>query len=165
MKITTQMARLLALAAFMAVLHAGVANASHEAESPAVASLPAIKVSFKLDPRITRGMYMGDRWVSPPTYTGVHAGKEITVDARVEGLDAGGKLAAASPTWTPEDTDMMRVVPSQGRQVRITVRRAGESALTVTWGKVTRKMTVKATTREDSIQVEISQHEKVNGEH
>jgi len=102
-------------------------------------------------------MYMGDRWVSPTNFTGVHAGKEITVDARVEGIDAGGKLAAASPVWTPEDPDMMRVLPSQGRQVRITVRRAGESALTVTWGKVTRKLTVKATTRDDTIQVEITQ--------
>jgi len=157
MKITTQMARLLALAAFMAVLHAGVAKASREVASPAAASLPAIKVSFKLDPRLTRGMYMGDRWVSPPTFTGVQAGKETTVDARVEGIDTGGKLAAASPVWTPEDTDMMRVLPSQGRQVRITVRRAGESALTVTWGKVTRKLTVKATTRDDTIQVEITQ--------
>jgi len=157
MMIITSITRLLALAALIAVLPYEVANAAREAPTPAAASLPAIKVSFKLDPRITRGMYMGDRWVSPPTFTGVQAGKETTVDARVEGIDTGGKLAAASPVWTPEDTDMMRVLPSQGRQVRITVRRAGESALTVTWGKVTRNLTVKATTRDDTIQVEITQ--------
>ena len=157
MMIINSITRLLALAALIAVLPSGVANAAREAPTPVAASLPAIKVSFKLDPRITRGMYMGDRWVSPPTFTGVQAGKETTVDARVEGIDTGGKLAAASPVWTPEDPDMMRVLPSQGRQVRITVRRAGESALTVTWGKVTRKLTVKATTRDDTIQVEITQ--------
>jgi hypothetical protein len=126
MKIITKITSLLALAAFIAVLPAGVANAAREAADPATASVAAIKVSFKLDPRITRGMYMGDRWVSPPTYTAAaQAGKEITIDARVEGLDPGGKLKASTPSWIAEDPDMVLVSPDKGRQVTITVRRAG----------------------------------------
>ena len=157
MMLTAKFFRLFAIAALIAALPTGVGHASQKAAGPVAVSLPAIKVSFKLDPRITRGMYMGDRWVSPPTYSGVQAGKEITVDARVEGLDAGGKLAGATPAWRAEDPDMVRVSPDKGRQVRITVLRAGVSALTVTWGKTARKLAVKATTREDAIQVEISQ--------
>ena len=157
MRIITSIAHLLVLAAFTAVLPAGVAHASREATGPAADSVSGIKVSFKMDPRITRGMYMGDRWVSPPTHIGVQAGKEITVEARVEGLDAGGKPTCASPAWTPEDPDMVRVSRGQGRQVRITVLRAGESALSVTCGKAGRKLAVKATTKDNTIQVEISQ--------
>ena len=157
MRIITSIAHLLVLAAFTAVLPAGVAHASREATGPAADSVSGIKVSFKMDPRITRGMYMGDRWVSPPTHIGVQAGKEITVEARVEGLDAVGKPACANPAWTPEDPDMVRVSPDRGRQVRITVLRTGESALSVTCGKASRKLVVKATTKENAIQVEISQ--------
>ena len=157
MRIIKSIARLLVLAAITAVLPAGVAHALREATGPAADPVSGVKVSFKLDPRITRGMYMGDRWVSPQTHIGVQAGKEITVEARVEGLDAGGKPACASPAWIPEDPDMVRVSPDRGRQVRITVRRAGTSALTVACGKASRELTVKATAREDAIQVEISQ--------
>jgi hypothetical protein len=157
MMLTAKFFRLFAIAALIAALPTGVGHASQKAAGPAAVSVSAIKVSFKLDPSITRGMYMGDRWVSPPTYSGIQAGKEITVDARVEGLDAGGKLAGASPAWRAEDTDMVRVSPGKGRQVRITVRRAGESALTVTCGKAARELTIKATTSDNVIQVEISQ--------
>jgi hypothetical protein len=38
-----------------------------------------IAVVFKLDPRLTAGLYMGDRWVSPPTYSTVHPGKQATL--------------------------------------------------------------------------------------
>ena len=157
MLIITHISRLLALAALITFIPAGVGNASQKAAGPSAVSVPAINVSFKLDPRITRGMYMGERWVSPPTYTAAQTGKEITVDARVDGLDAAGKLAGASPAWRAEDPDMVRVSPAHGRQVRITVRRSGESVLSVTCGKATRKLTVKATTRDNVTQVEISQ--------
>jgi len=157
MLIINHIVRLLTLAAFMICIPAGIGNTSQKAAGPAAVSAPALNVSFKLDPRITRGMYMGERWVSPPTYTTAQAGKEITVDARVDGLDAAGKLAGASPVWKAEDLDMVRVSPGHGRQVKITVRRSGESVLSVTCGKAIRKLTVKAITRDNITQVEISQ--------
>jgi hypothetical protein len=158
MTLTAKCIRIFAIAAMIMVLPACVVAASREATDPAAASASGIKVSFKLDPRITRGMYMGDRWVSPPTYIGTQAGKEITVEARVEGLDAGGKLTGASPAWTPEDPDMVRVSPGQGRQVRITVRRAGQSILKVTSPGFSRELSIKATPyMGTAFQVEISQ--------
>jgi FKBP-type peptidyl-prolyl cis-trans isomerase FklB len=72
-----------------------------------------IKMSFKLDPRLTRGRYMGDRWVSPPTYTGVRQeGKEYAVEARAEGLDAKGRPMRISPEWIPSDPGMVTVSPA-----------------------------------------------------
>jgi hypothetical protein len=127
--------------------------------SPPVAStaLTDIKVAFKLDSRLTRGMYMGDRWVSPPTFTQVGEGKEVTVEATAQGLDATGKPVKISPEWTPEDSGMVTVTPGQGDAVRITVQRAGQSQLKVVSSGVSTELQIKATYQGDTIQVEISQ--------
>ncbi len=85
-----------------------------------------------MDPRLTKGLYMGDRWISAPTYTGT-AGQD-TVDARVRGVDADGATVAIRPQWVPADPEMVTVSPSQGNEVKITVKRAGESRLRVTSG-------------------------------
>src|SRR6266511_4886793 len=128
---------------------------------PAAMSRPAaladISVSFKLDPRLTRGLYMGDRWVSPPTYSGVQDGK-FTVDARVQGVDAKGEPVDISPKWIPSDPKMVTVSPGQGNAVQITVQRAGQSSLQVTSQGFTRTLSIKAAAyRGNAIQAEISQ--------
>jgi len=120
-------------------------------------TLTGITISFKLDPRITRGSYMGDRWVSPPTYARVGEEKELTVDAKVRGLDAKGRPKDISPTWTPSDPDMVTVTPGQGNQVLITVKHAGESSLTVTYGVVTKKLDIKAVRQNGGLRVDITQ--------
>lgn len=157
MMTTTKLIRLTALAALLAVFPAGAGKASQEAAGPA-AALTGIKVSFKLDPRLTRGMYMGDRWVSPPVYTStVHEGKELTVEARAEGLDAGGRQVKISPTWTPADPDMVTVTLGQGNDVKITVQRAGQSSLEVASPGYSKKLAIKAIYKNNTVQVEISQ--------
>jgi hypothetical protein len=117
-----------------------------------------IKVSFKLDPRLTRSIYMGDRWVSPPTYTStLQQGKELTVEARAQGFDTRGRPLAISPRWLPADPEMVTVWPVQGREVRITVLRAGESRLKVVVAGYSKELLIKATNQGDAIQVEIAQ--------
>ena len=111
-----------------------------------------IKVSFKLDPSLTRGMYMGDRWVSPPTYTTSQPGKTSTIEAKVESLDK-----RISPSWTPSDPKMVKVAPQQGQTVTITVLRAGQSSLKVTSQGVSKTLSIKAAYEGDEIEVEISQ--------
>ena len=32
-------------------------------------ALTTVQVFYKLDPRLTMGLHLGERWVSPPTYT------------------------------------------------------------------------------------------------
>jgi hypothetical protein len=118
---------------------------------------PDIKVSFKLDTRLTRGVYMGDRWVSPPTFTQVGEGKEVIVEAIVKGLDSMGRLAKISPEWIAEDPDMVTITPGQGNKVKITVRRAGQSKLKVVSAEISRELDIKAMYRDDTLQVEISQ--------
>ena len=56
---------------------------------PVASDLNDIKVSFKLDPRLTRSMYMGDRWISKTTFLStIQEGSEHTVEVRAQGLDS-----------------------------------------------------------------------------
>jgi len=117
-----------------------------------------IAVSFKMDPRITKGLYMGDRWISPPTYTStLQEGKEITVEARVHGVDAKGNKMKIKPEWTPSDPGMVAVTPGEGSDVKIAVKRAGKSTLKVAAPGVSKELTIKATEEGNAIRVEITQ--------
>jgi type IV pilus biogenesis protein CpaD/CtpE len=123
----------------------------------AARGLADIKIEFRLDPRITGGMYMGDRWVSPPTYTTVRSGKELTVQARAWGVDARGATVGISPKWTPANPDMVTVSPDESAQVTITVKSEGESRLKVALAGVSRELSVKATYLENGIRADITQ--------
>ncbi len=120
-------------------------------------ALTEMKISFKMDPRITRSTYMGDRWVSPPTFiqVGLPDVKEISVEARCEGLDAKGMPLA--PQWIPSDPEMVAVSPGQGKEVKIVVKRAGQSGLEVASQGVSKKLSVKAAYKGNALQVEITQ--------
>jgi hypothetical protein len=126
-------------------------------------ALPAdINVSFKLDPRITSGLYMGERWVSPPKYSGVQEGT-FSVDARAQVLDAKGQSVDVNPEWMVADTMMVTVSPGRGKQVTITVHRAGESIVRVTVPaidseepSVSMELAIKAWYQGTAIQAEIS---------
>lgn len=145
--------RLVALAALISVLSAGVIQANPQAAEQAAAS--DIKVSFKLDPRLSGPTYGGERWVSPPTYTGASA--QSTVEVRAQVLDAKGKPMNVSPEWKPEDPGMVSVSPGQGKQVKITVQSTGESKLQVAAPGFSRELSIKATEKDNVLQVEISQ--------
>jgi hypothetical protein len=116
-----------------------------------------IAVSFRLDPRLTRSMYMGDRWVSPPTYSRVQEGDALVVEARAEPRDPRGRALDAHPTWETGDADLIQVDPPQGREVRLTVLREGRTDLTLTAGKASRKLSVEALRRDGRLQVNITQ--------
>ena len=73
------------------------------AQNPAVqvASGPVVDlaVSFKVDPRMTRSLYMGDRWFSAPTFTTVQDTNRVNVEVRAVGRDASGRKAQIAPEW------------------------------------------------------------------
>jgi FKBP-type peptidyl-prolyl cis-trans isomerase len=120
------------------------------------AAVPGITLSFKLDPRLTKGLYMGDRWVSLP-YSQVGERNQVTIEARAEGVDDKGKPTSISPKWIAADPEMVTVTPNQGNAVRITALRPGESGLQVTSGGSSRELTIKAAYKGDALVVEISE--------
>jgi hypothetical protein len=136
---------------------------------PAVASRPAavshpavlsgIEVSFKLDPRHTKGLYMGEGWVSPPIsiYAGAGDGTTPTVEARADLVDAKGQPVDINPEWIPADSEMVTVSPGQGNEVQITVRHAGQSSLRIASQKLYTQLSIMAWYQGDALQVEISQ--------
>lgn len=138
------------------------AGASITAKAPDKETVPAaafsgIQVSFKMDPRITRGLYMGDRWISPPTYMSANA--QDAIEAKAYGIDGKGKSMKISPQWITGDTEMVTVVPAEGHEVRIIVKHAGESSLKVTSEGLSRELSIKAAEKGKTIQVEITQPE------
>jgi len=123
---------------------------------PAVAG---IKVAFKLDSRLTQGMYMGERWVSPATYTStLQTGDEITLQARAHGLNTmGRRMAAIDPEWIATDPDRVTVSPGRGHEVKITVKGAGESSVQVAFGAVSKTLSIKSAYRGGAIGAQVSQ--------
>jgi hypothetical protein len=106
-------------------------------------------VLFKLDPRLASGVYGGERWVAPPTYTRVGEGRTCTIDAKAPHFDR--------PTWTASDPDMVALTPGDESTVRIVVRRPGESTIRVDSDQISKTLKVKADYRNNVLQVEIAQ--------
>ena len=114
-------------------------RARQEARKQAAAQNPAVQVasgpvvdlavSFKVDPRMTRSLYMGDRWFSAPTFTTVQDTNRVNVEVRAVGRDASGRKAQIAPEWVSADPKIVSVSPARGSEVTITVHRAGESSL------------------------------------
>ena len=142
-----------------AALPAGVMQAAEETAAPAVASISDIGISFKMNPSIAQGTYTGDRWIAPPYYN-VEDGKEITIEAIVQAPDAQGKLIAVSADWRSSDPDMIKISPGSNRRVELTVTRAGNTELNVSFGSISKKLSVKAWHKNEAIHVEISQPQK-----
>jgi FKBP-type peptidyl-prolyl cis-trans isomerase FklB len=114
-----------------------------------------IQFYFKVDPRLTRGLYMGDRWITPSTYVG--AGGQNTVSARARCVDRGGRPIEVSPTWIASDPEMVAVSPGEGNEVQILVKRAGKSSLLVTSQGVTEELDITAMQKGEAIGIEIAQ--------
>jgi FKBP-type peptidyl-prolyl cis-trans isomerase len=132
-----------------------VASASQEAGSATVASGGHITVSFKLDPRLSGPTYGGERWVSPPTYSGATA--QDKVEARAEAIDANGRPVHFELKWIPANPRMVTISPGQGKRVVIAVKRAGESKLKVASQDSSKELLIKAKRTGKAIQIEIVQ--------
>ena len=124
-----------------------------------------IRIEFKLDQRLTRAVYMGDRWVWPSKFTpAIQQGKTCTVQAKAYGLYAGRIKITISPKWIPQDPEMVTVSPNEGHQISIIVKRAGKSTLTVSAQGYSKVLLIKAEQRKNALQVEILQKMKEAGE-
>jgi FKBP-type peptidyl-prolyl cis-trans isomerase FklB len=152
------------LAVSIAGIVAAVAAGAHaqegagKDEKSAAARLARIVISFKLDPALTRSMYMGDRWVSPLVYSSTNQpGDSATVEARVYGVDATGSPVPIEPVWALSDPTRLSVTPGEHGNVKITVRGAGESRLRVSAGEVSKELAIKGVQKNNGTHAEIAQ--------
>jgi len=128
------------------------------ADAPRAAEAPSrLEITFKLDERLTRGLYMGDRWVSPPTYTTNLPVGTAVVDARADVVEPGGKRSPAAARWATSDPAVAVVTPAEGSAVRISVLEDGEARLDVTTGGLSRELIVRTVRKEAALLVEIHQ--------
>lgn len=133
-----------------------ISNSSQTTAPPAsTASVTTILLSYKRDPRVVDPYRGIGPWAPGPNYGGATA--QDTVEVRAEGVDAAGKPAKISPEWVPSDPEMVTVSPSQGDDVKITVHKAGESKLKITYQGLSKELVVKAKYVGKFILVEISQ--------
>jgi FKBP-type peptidyl-prolyl cis-trans isomerase FklB len=139
----------------MSEVSAKLKQASNETVVPA-AGLGDVKVSYKLDPRITQSLYMGERWASPRTYNCVNTGTTCTVEAKVEAVDAKGAPMKATPEWISADPKIVMVSPDRGNKVKITVLQAGETSLKVTAGEFSKELFITAKYEGNKIKAGIS---------
>ena len=129
--------------------------AGPEAARPANPPLTAIQVSFKVREITPQSFFMGDLWV--PNITTVDVGKTVTVEAKAVGLDAQNKQMDINPAWKAGDPTMIGLAPDQGPRVKLTVLKPGQSSVTVTVGKISKKLAIKAWITDNTIYARITQ--------
>jgi FKBP-type peptidyl-prolyl cis-trans isomerase len=120
------------------------------------AGAKGLRIGFKLDPRTTQGLYMGERWVSPPKYNSALAGKSVNVEARAAALDAKGRPRQVIATWAAADPKYVTVT-AKGRTATFTVNGEGESTVNVGAEGLSMVLTVKSAYVGKTLQVEITQ--------
>ena len=114
-------------------------------------------VSFRLDPRVTRGLFLGDRWVSPPVFHFAQSGKQYVVQAKLQSVDAQDQYVDLNGNWSTDDPDMIAITRHELGEVTVVVRRAGEARLFVAAGGETKTLLVQARQTDDAMDVSISQ--------
>lgn len=117
---------------------------------------PRLAVAFLLDPALTRSLYMGERWVSPPVFDFVQPGHEFTVRAKVQSIGRDGEATDLSGDWSTGNPGMLAITRGHG-EVTLVVREAGEGDLTVATGAGAKTLHVRATRTADAMQVAIAQ--------
>lgn len=129
------------------------------AADPAVAAStpkPRLAVAFLLDPQVTGGIFLGNRWVSPPSWYFAQPGKRYVVRAKAQNIDSGGERTDLDGNWSTSNPQMVAIARGDG-EVTITVREPGDSDMTVSAGKDVKVLHVHATQLADAMQVRITQ--------
>jgi uncharacterized Zn finger protein len=123
-------------------------------EKRARAKVNAIKISFKQDLNLDSLTQAEESWVSPPSYVVF----QDSVEAKAQQLLSTGSVADINPTWTPADPEMIAVSPRDGNSVTISVKRPGETKLTVASKGIAKALTIRAKhVAGTAMQLEISQ--------
>lgn len=139
--------------------------AQAQPSSPPLRALPAqrpqrLTVALRLDPTLTQGMFMGDRWVSPADFHFAQAGTVFVVQAKAQHSDGQGERHDFVGNWNatnPRMIDVQRNLQPDARAITLAIRQPGDSDVTVSAGGETVVLHVHAVQLADSIQVHIRQ--------
>lgn len=132
------------------------AQALAQAEAHARARPRRLVVAFRLDPALTQGIYLGQRWVSPPSFYFAQPGAQFVVDAKAQDIDARGTRTDVSGDWATSNPEMVAIT-RHADGAMLVVREPGESDLTVRAGSDTKTLHVSAERLPDAMRVRITQ--------
>jgi len=126
-------------------------------EAAPVAPNARMVVAFKLDTDLTNGHYLGERWVSPPTFAFAQAGAQYTTHAKLQTIGEDGTRTDLSGEWSTSDPQMIAITRDKPGQVTIVVREPGEAQLVASAGGQRRVLQVRATRTPDAMDVAFAQ--------
>lgn len=132
---------------------ASLASTQLEAAAPRA---PRLKVAFQLDPALTQGLYLGQRWVHPPTFDFVQPGVAFVVRAKAQRVDSASERQDVSGDWAASNPEMVAIDRGPG-EVTLTIREAGDSELVVQAAGERNVLRVHAEQRPDAMRVRITQ--------
>lgn len=150
---------LLALILALLSLVGGALASRQEANGDVV----ALSILYKLDPRLSGGVHMGERWVSPRLYDIVSGDHTYTIEVMVEAVDSNGARTVVDADWSSSDTDVATVTPRKGDGVAIHVRGQGAARLEVSAGGLYQVIYLNAayqTAQCANLRVKVSQKEE-----
>ena len=124
---------------------------------PQAAPRPRLAVAFQLDPEVTGGIFLGTRWVSPPSWFFAQQGKQYVVRAKAQNIDSSGERTDLDGNWSVSDPQMVAISRGEDGVVTITVRAPGDSDMTVLAGRDSKRLHVHAIQVADAMQVRITQ--------
>ena len=133
----------------------------HAAKTAFVPATPAARehmaVAFRLDDSLTRGLYMGDRWVIPPdSYHTVQQGPEYKVKLQTLRIDTRGERSKLIGSWRTEDGSMVSLVPDRDDAVTLIVHNPGRSVVRVSTTMGEKILRIDAVQRKDAMDVRIT---------
>jgi len=118
---------------------------------------PKVAVAFRLDPDLTRGLFLGERWVSPPSFFFAQPGSQYVAQGKAQYVDAFGERADVAADWATSVPDMIALTRHGSGDATIVVRRPGDGEFTVATRYGTRHVQVHARQVGDGMQVDFRQ--------
>lgn len=127
-----------------------------QAAAAAPARAPRLVASFRLDPALTQGIQMGDRWVSPPQFYFAQPGTQFVVQVKAQNVDGRGAHLDVSGDWATTNPEMVAITRGADG-ITLVVREPGESDLTLRAGPDIKTLHVSAERLPDAMRVRITQ--------
>ena len=98
-------------------------------QAPSTERPQRLVAALRLDPSLTRSIFLGERWVAPPDFHFAQPGTVFVVQAKAQHLDGSGEPHDVAGQWSATDASMVGVTRN-ARGATLEIRRAGDSDVT-----------------------------------